>query len=95
MDQDGNVTITDAINILFAAFDPDSIRNPAVRDANMNCLAAFDVDGGNSLGISDAVRLLQWKFAGGREPTTPFPDCGLPPEDPAPDFVCRKYSCSE
>jgi len=74
-DEDGAVTIADAIAVLSYLFLGDP----------QNCLANLDASDDGMVDIGDPVRLLMWLFvAGGVPPPAPYPECGA---DPTPNSL--------
>lgn len=69
VDDDGRVTIADAVSILEALF----LSVPAP------CLDVLDIDADQSVDLTDVVGLLGFLFAAGSPPAAPYPDCGLAP----------------
>jgi PKD domain-containing protein/IPT/TIG domain-containing protein/NPCBM/NEW2 domain-containing protein len=70
VDANGQVELTDAINVLGFLF----LGNPP----QLGCLEAADADASGTVELTDAVYLLQFLFLGGRKPPAPYPDCGVP-----------------
>lgn len=66
-DEDGDVSMTDAIAYLLAQF----------AGGTPVCKEAADVDKDGELAVTDAVVLLQFLFLGGEPPKPPFPGCGV------------------
>jgi hypothetical protein len=65
---DGVVTISDPVRLLLANF----------AGASVPCWSACDADGdGSTSGVTDAIHLLGYVFAGGSPPAPPFPGCGV------------------
>jgi len=76
---DGGVDLSDAVALLLHLFGGRALE----------CLAAADADGGGSLAITDAVRLLDLLFRSGPALPAPYPACG-PAASPGPG--CEAYS---
>nr|MCS5627426.1 CotH kinase family protein [Planctomycetota bacterium] len=68
-DGDGRHSISDGICILSYLF----------RGAQVGCPDSVDTDDSGSLGLTDAVYLLNWLFRLDPAPAAPFPDCGTDP----------------
>jgi hypothetical protein len=66
---DGRVSLSDAIGILNYLFLDIGSGEPP-------CLQALDVDGSDSLNVTDPAALLGYIFRAGDAPSPPFPDCG-------------------
>ena len=66
VDESGNVTLTDAVQVLDRLFAGRS---------RLTCLVAADVDDNERVDVSDAIRLLDWLFLQGRAPAGAFPEC--------------------
>ena len=64
--QDGSISIADAINLLSVLFS----------GAANDCMRALDIDDDGAANIADAVNLLGYLFSGGSQPEAPFPNCG-------------------
>jgi len=79
-DGNGTIEITDPINVLGYLF---------LGDTELLCLDAADADDSGVLNITDAIYSLLFQFVGGREPTKPFPECGIDPVMDALD--CQSY----
>lgn len=81
---DGNINITDAVNILNYLF---------LGGGEPICQDAADSDDSGVVNLTDAVFILNWLFLGGISPPAPGPDsCGA---DPTPDALeCVEFfSC--
>ncbi len=63
---DGNVDISDTVNILAYLFS----------GANVECLDAADIFDTGDINISDAVALVSYLFSSGNPPAAPYPQCG-------------------
>jgi hypothetical protein len=81
---DGRVTMADAIHILDLLF-----RDTA---ASVDCLAASDVNDDEAVDISDAVYALLYLFAGGGPIPPPAPGCG---DDPTPGALNCSRACPD
>ena len=68
-DGDGRHSISDGICILSYLF----------RGSQVGCPDSVDTDDSGSLGLTDAVYLLNWLFRLDPAPAAPFPDCGTDP----------------
>jgi hypothetical protein len=66
----GAVDLSDAIYILGFLF--------LGRPTQIDCLDAADTDENGRLELTDAIFLLQFLFLGGRQPSSPYPTCGVP-----------------
>lgn len=92
VNKDGNVDITDPINILGYLFQGESA--PA-------CLDAADIDDSGSIDITDPIVLLTFLFGGGDAPAAPYPQPGhdLTPDDfrcgDAPAIACTNATVTE
>ena len=70
-DGDGRHSISDGICILSYLF----------RGVQVGCPDSVDTDDSGSLGLTDAVYLLNWLFRLDPAPAAPFPACGSDPTD--------------
>lgn len=101
VDQNGDISITDAINILRYIFTGGLIANPKVLDTIRDCLVAFNVDGSqvggqeaaDSIDLTDAINYLTYQFAGGVQPPEPFLNCGINTQPQADAIRCRFFDC--
>jgi hypothetical protein len=90
----GDVNADGAIDLS----DPSSLFGFLFRGdpGEIGCQAAADADDDGAVTIADALFLLRYQFAGGREPSTPFPRCGTDPADPAEGPECTGHTfCRE
>lgn len=71
-DEDGRVTVSDAVEILRHLF----------AGASVTCLDALDTDDSGAVTLTDAVHLLEYLFLHGQPPPPPHPHAG---EDPTED----------
>jgi len=77
VEEDGKLTIADAIGILDLLFG----------EGEIDCEKKADIDDNGAIDIGDAIRLLDYIFGSGKAPAPPFPDSGV---DPTPDALpCR------
>ena len=79
--EDGSITIADAINLLGVLFS----------GVPTNCLKALDIDDDGAANIADAVNLLGYLFTMGSDPAAPFPMCGQDPTDPGGAPSCATF----
>ncbi|MCA8959693.1 MAG: dockerin type I repeat-containing protein [Planctomycetes bacterium] len=68
VNDDGGVTIADAITGLGQLFSGEPI----------DCASSGDVNGDGGYDIGDMISLLNYLFSGGPPPVEPFPGCGAP-----------------
>jgi hypothetical protein len=80
---DGQVNITDAVNILGHLFQ---------GQAAPTCLDAADVDDNGQVNITDPVYLLQSLFQGGPQPPAPGTTCGEDPAEGADTLAACVYT---
>lgn len=71
---DGVLDVADAIGSLSFQF----------QGAQVDCVAALDVDDSGAVTIGDSVLVLAFLFTSGADPALPFPGCG---PDPTPDAL--------
>ena len=62
--------------------------------AEPSCRDSADVNADGKLDISDGIRLLQFLFSGGAQPSAPYPECG---RAEGPGVGCEESSriCSD
>lgn len=84
-DQNGNLQLTDAVQVLSYLFLGVPTRVP-------DCFDASDADDNGFVQLTDAIRILGFLFLGGPAPPAPGPtDCGA---DPTEDAIgCAVYDC--
>lgn len=88
-DQNGNVELTDAIQVLGFLFLGSETRVPECRDA-------ADADDNGEIQLTDAVRILGYLFLGGPAPPAPGPTSSPCGPDPSEDSLdCASYSACE
>ena len=66
-DEDGQIDISDGINILRALF---------VGGVDLDCLNAADSNDDAAVDVGDAIFIFHYLFTGGKSPSAPFPLCG-------------------
>ncbi|MEM7234950.1 MAG: dockerin type I repeat-containing protein [Planctomycetota bacterium] len=75
---DGNLNLTDAVNLLeFLFLGVDAL----------DCLKSADANDDGDVNLSDAIGVLNFLFLGGGELPPPFDDCGPDPTDD--DLTCE------
>lgn len=94
-DQSGGRNISDPLVILFYLFRGGTLGT---------CPPSFNVDGSvregasrerediADIGITDAIVLLQFLFAGGQTPPAPFDQCGQSPLGLSADMACGSFA---
>jgi hypothetical protein len=85
-DEDGRLTMADAIFILKYLYVPDS--------PEPSCMDAADVNDDGVIQMDDAIDLLKYLYVpGSPHPPTPYPDCG---EDPTTQdsLDCQHHRCT-
>ena len=81
---DGLVQISDAIRVFDNLFSGGDV---------LDCVRAGDVNGDESLNITDGIVLLRYLFQSGPPPAAPFPDCGAAPSSTA--LECSTFQVCE
>jgi hypothetical protein len=76
---DGKLELPDGIVILFYLFEGQSV----------GCLEALDSNDSRTINVTDAIYVLRYLFAGGTQPSAPFPAAGSDP-DPASTLGCEQ-----
>jgi hypothetical protein len=74
VDQNGRISISDAVGVLRHLFLGDA--------AAVECRDAADLDDNGRIQLSDAIHVLEYSFFDGPPPASPFPGCG---NDAEPD----------
>ncbi|MBI4600750.1 MAG: hypothetical protein HY721_02205 [Planctomycetes bacterium] len=89
-DQNGQLQLTDAVQVLGYLFLGKPGRVP-------QCLDAADADDSGTLAITDAVRILDYLFRGIGAIGSPGPPPAACGEDPTPDGIdCERFdACTE
>ena len=72
VNEDGQIDISDAINIILYLFNDPIEYKPQVLDS-------ADANDDGEIDLGDAVYLLAYLFANGPPPPAPFPESGVDP----------------
>ena len=72
--------------------DVTALLDYLFQGRDLGCPFAAEVNGDGFIDVSDPIYLLLYLFAGGNQPPSPFPSCGMLPIDRS--FPCDHSPCN-
>ena len=90
---DGAMDLSDCLCVIHTLLTDSPCQRPVLPGGQLPCAEALDMNGDESIDLSDAVFGLYYLFLSGAEPPPPGPPpgaCGIGPR-PASDLGCESY----